>query len=40
MYEDGGGVMKECFHVKDECLEEFKKSFFDQYGLKFLKSHE
>lgn len=36
VYEDGDGVvMRECFHVKDECLEEFKKSLFDQCGFKF-----
>ena len=33
--EDVGGVVRECFHVKDECLEGFKRSLFEQSGLNF-----
>lgn len=35
VYEEGVGVVRECFHVRDECLEEFKRSLFDQCGFKF-----
>ncbi|CAL0309296.1 unnamed protein product [Lupinus luteus] len=33
--QDIGNVVRECFHVKDECLERFKKCLFEQCGLNF-----
>lgn len=33
--EDVGVIVRECFHVRDECLEKFKRSLFDQSGFNF-----
>ncbi|XP_061357643.1 spermidine coumaroyl-CoA acyltransferase [Gastrolobium bilobum] len=33
--QDIGGVVRECFHVRDECLDKFKRSLFDQSGFNF-----
>lgn len=33
--EDIGKVVRECFHVEDECLDKFKRSLFDQSGFNF-----
>lgn len=30
-----GPVVRSCFHVRDECLERFKRSLFEQSGLNF-----
>lgn len=30
-----GGVARECFHVKDECLDNFKRTLLEQSGLNF-----
>lgn len=30
-----GPVVRECFHVRDECLDRFKRSLFEQCGLNF-----
>ncbi|TKY71808.1 Spermidine sinapoyl CoA acyltransferase [Spatholobus suberectus] len=32
---DVGGVARECFHVKDECLDKFKRSLLEQSALNF-----
>lgn len=33
--EDVGGVARECFHVKDECLHMLKRSLLEQSGFNF-----
>lgn len=33
--EDIGPVVRECFDVRDECLDKFKKDLFQKSGLKF-----
>jgi hypothetical protein len=33
--EDIGGVVRECFDVRDDCLDKFKKDLFQQSGLNF-----
>lgn len=33
--ENIGPVKRECFHVRDECLDNFKRSLFDQSGFNF-----
>ncbi|GAV61508.1 Transferase domain-containing protein [Cephalotus follicularis] len=30
-----GPIVRECFHVKDECLEQLKRVIFDKCGLRF-----